>query len=354
MQYVSPRSLTALSLSPSISLTVSLLTHSPNPSSSPPPLLPSSPPPLPDIIRSRDPAVLNELDILVDVGGKYDPEANLFDHHQRGFDETFSPDHTIKLSSAGLIYKHFGLEIIRKLAPNLCSSDSDILYRRTYDNFIKPLDAIDNGINQYAPVPSSDSKTATVTTSVMKPRYRITTDLASRVGHLNPSWNENASDDDRLQCFHQAISIVGSEFKSCVDACVKSWFPAREIVFDAVSKRFDYHPSGQVVVFKDAYTSWKAHIYDAEKELKCEKELLYVIFADSSGGTWRIQCVSKSASSFENRKSLPSDWCGIRNEQLSEISGIDDCVFCHANGFIGGNKTFQGAIAMANQALLQE
>jgi uncharacterized UPF0160 family protein len=42
----------------------------------------------------------------VDVGAVYDPAANRFDHHQRGFDEVFGHGFTTKLSSAGLIYKY--------------------------------------------------------------------------------------------------------------------------------------------------------------------------------------------------------------------------------------------------------
>ena len=60
------------------------------------------------IRRSRDTAVLDSLPIVVDVGATYNPATNRYDHHQRGFTETFSPDHPIKLSSAGLVYKHFG------------------------------------------------------------------------------------------------------------------------------------------------------------------------------------------------------------------------------------------------------
>ena len=64
------------------------------------------------ILRSRNPQILNTCDIVVDVGGKYIPEKNLFDHHQREFTDTFSKNHSIRLSSAGLVYKHFGKEIL--------------------------------------------------------------------------------------------------------------------------------------------------------------------------------------------------------------------------------------------------
>lgn len=57
------------------------------------------------LVRTRDPAVLETCDIVVDVGGQYDPERHRYDHHQREFSETYSGEHLTKLSSAGLIYK---------------------------------------------------------------------------------------------------------------------------------------------------------------------------------------------------------------------------------------------------------
>jgi hypothetical protein len=57
------------------------------------------------LVRSRDPAKLAEADVIVDVGGVYDSSAHKYDHHQRGFFETFDDKHKTKLSSAGLIYK---------------------------------------------------------------------------------------------------------------------------------------------------------------------------------------------------------------------------------------------------------
>ena len=36
-----------------------------------------------EIVRSRDPQVLRECDIVVDVGGEYDPSTHRYDHHQR-------------------------------------------------------------------------------------------------------------------------------------------------------------------------------------------------------------------------------------------------------------------------------
>lgn len=61
--------------------------------------------------------------------------------------------------------------------------------------------------------------------------------------------------------------------------------------------------------------------------------------------------MSVGPGSFENRRSLPAAWRGVRDDALSELCGIPGCVFVHAGGFIGGNKTLEGAMEMARQAL---
>lgn len=54
---------------------------------------------------------------------------------------------------------------------------------------------------------------------------------------------------------------------------------------------------------------------------------------------------------FESRRPLPLPWRGLRDDELSEKSGIPGCVFVHMGGFIGGNQTYDGALAMARTAL---
>ncbi|KAI4179476.1 MAG: hypothetical protein L6R41_007828, partial [Letrouitia leprolyta] len=63
------------------------------------------------LLRTRDPSLLQTCHTVVDVGGEYAPENHRYDHHQRTFNTAF-PDHETKLSSAGLVYMHFGKSII--------------------------------------------------------------------------------------------------------------------------------------------------------------------------------------------------------------------------------------------------
>lgn len=51
------------------------------------------------MVRSRDPDVLAQCDIVIDVGGVYDAAALRFDHHQREFTDVFGHGARLRPSS---------------------------------------------------------------------------------------------------------------------------------------------------------------------------------------------------------------------------------------------------------------
>jgi Uncharacterised protein family (UPF0160) len=65
----------------------------------------------------------------------------------------------------------------------------------------------------------------------------------------------------------------------------------------------------------------------------------YIIYPDEIGGSWRVQAVPVSPQSFDSRKALPEAWRGVRDDALSQLTGIDGGVFVHASGFIGGTNS---------------
>ena len=122
----------------------------------------------PIIIRSRNTEIHKLVDILIDVGDVFDPEKHRFDHHQKTFEGYFHGEKkegetddkfATKMSSAGLIYKYFGKEIIASLATkwnsNIGEDQEEIshtineLHSELYNDFIKEIDAIDNGVSQF-------------------------------------------------------------------------------------------------------------------------------------------------------------------------------------------------------------
>ncbi|XP_058414111.1 MYG1 exonuclease isoform X2 [Diceros bicornis minor] len=253
-----------------------------------------------EIVRTRDPEKLASCDIVVDVGGEYDPQRHRYDHHQRSFTETMSslspgkPWQT-KLSSAGLIYLHFGHKLLAQL---LDTSEEDsivgTLYDKMYENFVEEVDAVDNGISQW---------------EEGEPRYALTTTLSARVARLNPTWNQPSQDTE-------------------VD------------------------PSGEIVELAKGGCPWKEHLYHLESGLSPPVTIAFVIYTDQAG-QWRVQCVPKEPHSFQSRLPLPEPWRGLRDEALDQVSGIPGCVFVHASGFIGGHRTREGALSMARATLAQ-
>jgi uncharacterized UPF0160 family protein len=255
------------------------------------------------VLRTRKPDPLNFCSIVVDVGATYDPANHRYDHHQRGFMHTFD-GYTTKLSSAGLVYKHFGREILHEVAKTVTSDEADqrilvdVSYEKIYKDFMEHIDAIDNGISV------CDSA----------PKYHISSTLSNRVGALNPAWNEESSAEIINARFVEAMALTCSEFLQEVESLMKVWWPARSIVQQAVKKRYSIHESGKIVIMGQ-YCPWKDHIFDIEKEVcgcyplclvifpftwKSHYVLVYVIqesvtnpilyaLYEDSGGSWRIQ-----------------------------------------------------------------
>ncbi|KAF8517392.1 GAMM1 protein [Hysterangium stoloniferum] len=295
------------------------------------------------LVRTRDPAKLAQCDIVVDVGGVYDVETQRFDHHQRGFEEVLGEDkyHAIKLSSAGLVYKHFGREIVAKrIGVPITHPDVDMLFLKLYGIFIEPIDAIDNGISQYDVILGFEAM------------YKIRTDLSSRISWLNPTWLESADEKAIDERFQKASDLAGGEFLNRLDFYAKAWLPARDLVMEALKRRKEVHHSGNIVVF-ERFVPWKEHLFSLEDALGTTRneKVLYVLYMDEGAGNWRIQAVPVRSEGFENRKSLPEVWRGLRDDELSEKSGIPGCIFVHSSGFIGGNKTKEGVLLMAKAAL---
>ena len=105
---------------------------------------------------------------------------------------------------------HFGERVISQILDTPPESELVLqVYKKVYENLIEEVDAIDNGISAHDGAP----------------RYKITTNLSSRIANLNPGWNED--DSDIQERFHWAMEVVKSEFFDRVNYYAKRWWPAR-------------------------------------------------------------------------------------------------------------------------------
>lgn len=354
--------------------------------------LPQYAPDRASLVRTRDPALLEQCHIVVDVGGEYDAARHRYDHHQRTFTTTFPGRTATRLSSAGLVWLHFGRSIIaRRLeaaaAAAATAGDNNnntdtkktgedapevtVLHEKIYETFVEAVDAHDNGVSKY--------DAGALAAAGLEPRYSSGAyTLGAMVARLNPAWNDpqpedpteaQAAEDAR---FEVASARIGEEFARSLDYYARSWLPAREIVAAAHARRLEFDPLGRVMIFEGQSVPWKDHLYTLEEEEQQKKKqegqeaaetsssesdnkrVLYVLYPEkpTPGSKWRVQAVPETSDSFQSRKALPDPWRGARDAQLDEVAGLDakGAVFVHASGFIGGHQTFEGAREMAAKA----
>ncbi|KAK3067089.1 hypothetical protein LTR53_016244 [Teratosphaeriaceae sp. CCFEE 6253] len=321
------------------------------------------------LVRTRDPDTLATCTIVVDVGGVHDDALRRYDHHQRDFAATF-PAHATKLSSAGLVWLHYGHRIIAAATDLPADSpDCALLYEKIYTDFVEPFDANDNGIPEYdatalrkADIPSRFNNKGFTLAAVVN-RYNYAPSASD--GAAGPTANgpttsgapASKPQDGEDMRFLRASAFIGEQFTLELHDRARAWLPARAVVQEAFAARTQHHPEGRVIVipYRAGGVPWADHLHaiEAASQTGPENQVWYALFAESEkpDSKWRIRAVSLEPGSFENRKGLPESWRGVRDEELSGVCGVAGAVFVHASGFIGGNTTFEGALEMAGRAV---
>ena len=258
------------------------------------------------LIRTRDLAVISDADIVIDVGGEYDPESGRFDHHQRG--GAGERENGIPYSSFGLMWKKYGVDI--------CQGNQDVA-NAVDAGLVSTIDAIDCGHVEGVYDGISLSQT---------------------ISMFNPTWQEDKHFD---VCFDEAVEFA-SRVLSRFIAAASGGISAKTIVAKAIENAQDPR-----VIVLDKYTPWKRTVH------ALTDKALYVIYPSQSG-EWRIQTVPVEPGSFEDKKPLPKEWAGLSDKALQQVTGINDAMFCHNGLFIAGAKSFESTMQMAAIALQSE
>jgi uncharacterized UPF0160 family protein len=256
-----------------------------------------------NLIRTRDLAIISQADIVIDVGGEYDPDAGRFDHHQRG--GAGERENGIPYSSFGLIWQKYGLEI--------CQGNQDVA-NAVDAGLVSTIDAIDCGHVEGVSQGISLSQT---------------------ISMFNPTWEEDSHFDS---CFDEAVDFALRVLTRFI-ASANGGISAKAIVATAIDNAEDSR-----VIVLEKYTPWKRTVH------ALSKDALYMIYPSSSG-QWRIQTVPVEPGSFEDRKSLPNGWAGLSDKALQDVTGLDDAMFCHNGLFIAGAESFESTMKMASIAL---
>lgn len=330
------------------------------------------------VVRTRDTPTIERATIVVDVGAVYDHASLRYDHHQSSFHGTMKTDkkeYRTRLSSAGLVYQHYGKEIIHQYVRDILGSPAreevlrltqwsaertgatddevSMIFDAVYRSFVEAVDGIDNGVETFR-LEAADGKGEEAIQQqhvVLKKNYALSTDLSGRIGGMHAWWNEAANRDGTAErenaSFAEAMELAATEFFLALSFYAFSWLPGRSLVKKAFEEATNVHPSGKILVFPTGGCPWKEHLFALEEEHGARGRTLYALFSD--GKSWRVQAVPVEAGSFANRKPLP--FRGLRDDELSKACGIPGGVFVHVSGFIGGMTTYEGALQLATKAI---
>jgi len=196
--------------------------------------------------------------------------------------------------------------------------------------FVEEIDGIDNGVEQHV----DGTK-----------RYNITSNLSMRMRLLHPkAWEFLPPGEDGMNArFWEAVNLCAAEFCMSLFAVLHE-LKQKGIVETAMYNAGCTHKSLEIIALAE-FTPWQNHVYELER--KYSIKIKFCLYPDKAG--WKVQAVG-DGTKFGKR--LPLHWSGLSNEELCEASGIKGCIFVHPNAFIGGNKTYEGALEMAIKSLI--
>ncbi|XP_071579442.1 MYG1 exonuclease-like [Temnothorax nylanderi] len=281
------------------------------------------------IVRSEDKSVLDTCDIVVGVGGEYDPSRHRYDHNMKEFQEWINtiirkPEHhgRVKLTSAVLIYYQFGHEILRNVLSDV-TEDRIIneMFTFIYAKLISEIDTM----NEH------------------KCKLESYTDLSARVCRLNPLWD--SQDEEKDKQFEKAMALVREEFLEIVKDAKNIRLPSMDIVRHAVENRFEVDPSGEIIMLSKV-VSYEEYLFKLEKEMNVSPSIKYVI--------WKVRniyCIGCVQECWVYRMLFPKAWGGMSHDTLVEACGIEGALHVHPDLYVGGHETEGGAVTMARKAL---
>jgi uncharacterized UPF0160 family protein len=260
------------------------------------------------IVRTRDKELILKSDYVVDVGDIYDISLKRFDHHQKGGAGT--RDNGIPYASAGLVWKEYGEEI-----------SGNVNISNTIDRkLIQTLDADDNGVEYYKNI-TDDIETITIH------KFLYT---------FRPTWKEDPKNFDTA--FEELLPLVKNYILRKVKV-EQDKLEALERVEEAYNKAEDKR-----IVLMDKP-------YPGDDFLMTKPEVLYKISPNSNGTSWGVKTIRDSNDSYENRKDLPKEWAGLRDEEMHKATGVKDAIFCHNALFLATADSKEGALELARLAV---
>lgn len=117
----------------------------------------------------------------------------------------------------------------------------------------------------------------------------------------------------------------------------------------AAEREMNERGDAPIVVFSAA-----SRLADVKKMLWENRRQCVYFISPESESDWRVLCAAdptKPYSPFDSRRLIPEKFRGLRGVSLDEAAGTTGGIFCHAAGFIAGFATRQAAFQFAKTCL---
>lgn len=283
--------------------------------------------PVPVVIRTRDESIINEADIVFDVGGEYDEiDGGRFDHHQFSLEDRPCRSNGVPYASFGLLMHHNGwaADIIGAACGGMLSFETSLLAIRDRldEELIMGVDAADLGYTDPA-LKGLERRFFPMTVSRM-------------VSGFNPNWTDKPDFDGQ---FIKAVDWAKTHLVNHIRNI------AAEMLAEGFILKAPTELDGRVLML-DRFMPWAEHVTKRDQQ----DQLLYTVFPNPEG-TWMVQQVPEKPNSFKGRKPLPESWAAKRGGDLQVITQVSDAVFCHGGRFIAGAESKEGALQLAQLAI---
>lgn len=292
-----------------------------------------------EIIRSRNPAVLETADIIIDVSGINDDKH--FDHHSPKFNLT--RDNGINYATAGLMWEKFGDEYLRKIASKFLKDTkreelNDAIFaaakQRIDQEIMYAVDLNDNGqlnsyLNDTVKVENAGEQRVM---DELNEFYRCSPDIPYLVAMQNlPDVSAQEQDKNFMVTVELLRTLMISASINALNTEI------------GIAKVLAVYDGGELLIMHEKLPWPQAVLKDFELFANCK----LAIYPDRKRG-WRVQSLPYSkAERFKNKLTAPVAWRGLDEAALDAATGLTGTIFIHRSGFTGGAMEFETNLELA-------
>lgn len=269
------------------------------------------------ITRTRDQNCINKRKevggtnvYVVDVGKKYEPENQCFDHHQSKCVDTFSKDFKTPLSSFGMVYKHLGVntitEFIETNYPNEkfpTNKTIEKMYKNIYGNFVESFDKADNGY-------------------VLKNDCFTFIEVISNKNSLDPKINNSR--------FGEALELCEKVLFDYMNGFLKNHFDYANN-YNTILTKYKSRTHPNIVIFDEPI-----NYMSCLKKIDRDNEILFIIVPNLNKTLWQLHTMKSRVDNFTN---------------IADLIPHERAKFIHANRFYGVCKTKEDALAVVEASV---